>query len=164
MVKNVFVMLSLEYIAGFVDGEGAFFFGVGGGITPHVTVSNCYRPVLEEIHQMFGGHIHTLQSINAPLYQLDFTKLEEAKRLIETLLPHLIVKRQAATWLLEYIETRLQTINQTSSRHPEFTLHELELVKVFMERTGSFGVQYSDILKRIERKSLGAKNIYSVRN
>lgn len=48
--------LDAAYIAGFIDGEG--YIGISGYSTIVLSISNTYKPTLEWLHTMFGGHIH----------------------------------------------------------------------------------------------------------
>ena len=93
-------MLSIEYIAGFIDGEGSF------GIYPHqtrMTVSNLNVGVLYMIRESLGaGGRIVSKSQGRDCYELTMgaTGLRVA---LPQLIPHLHVKRLLAELILEYL-------------------------------------------------------------
>jgi hypothetical protein len=112
--------MSPEYLAGFFDGEGTFYIGKQvkkstGKSYPSFKVMLSQSgedglALLEEIQRFIGGELY--KHLNAgqykatkPAYKLYWNK-EEALRLINFILPFLILKRQAAIDVLNYINRK----------------------------------------------------------
>ena len=100
-------MLSLEYLAGLVDGEGNIALrpsnkGKYRKYYPGIQITNTYRPVLEMVLLQFGGRI------DGPKRSRGSTKDcwdwratgDTARNLIRALIPHLIIKRDIAVQVL----------------------------------------------------------------
>lgn len=83
--------LSLEYIAGFFDGEGCVCVPRTRGYL-HVNIANKHRGVLEGIQKQFGG---CLRETHTGVYTL-FMATRGAERFLVALLPFLVVKREVA--------------------------------------------------------------------
>jgi hypothetical protein len=107
-------VISVEYIAGFFDGEGyvtirrsnrtkqktpAYRMGVG--------FVNKYLPLLQEIQERFGGRLYPKarrKANHAPAWELFFTKQHEAAGVLEAMLPHLKIKRAQAELGLAFVK------------------------------------------------------------
>lgn len=107
-----------RYLAGFFDGEGTFkvLYNIkksNGKKYPHATVMLSQsgedgKDLLEKIRKEYGGnlylHLTTGQhKATKNAYKLYWNKAE-AILLINDILPYLILKKQAAKKVLEYLE------------------------------------------------------------
>lgn len=107
-----------RYLAGFFDGEGTFKVShnikkSNGKKYPHATIllsqsGEDGRELLEKIRREYGGNLYLHISAGQhkatkPAYKLYWNKAE-AILLIKDLLPYLILKKQAAQEVLEYLE------------------------------------------------------------
>lgn len=101
-------MLSKEYIAGFVDGEGCISTngrGSGGYLT--VTIANSHLGVLETIQQEYGGSISQRKSGS---YTLTMST-QFAYRFLVAISPYLIVKKDVAIAGMELAERPRENSN-----------------------------------------------------
>ncbi len=102
-------MLSAEYTAGFLDGEGSFQLYVGRTSRSNqrsVQAHNTYLPVLIALRDTWGGNVYEVQHKNSPLAKKPLWKwiVGDAPTMIpllEAIIPHLQEKRQQAETLLE---------------------------------------------------------------
>jgi len=120
--------LGIEWLAGFIDGEGSFILQVskerrwkngtcGIRLRPRITISNTHKPTMDFIAGLlkeFGvGHQFNVVSrkIYNPKhsqgYQISITGHKRSLKLIELLLPFLITRQRQAQLLKEFIEWRL---------------------------------------------------------
>ena len=109
---------SAEYLAGFVDAEGAIMIskssGTDTGNPQHrarISVSNTCRSVLEEIQQSYGGILtHARQPIAGwkDAYQLVWTD-GRVKELLSVLRPHLRLKRKQVLLMMAFLRNRERT-------------------------------------------------------
>lgn len=98
---------SLQYIAGFCDGEACFRWNAPGGAkpgigSPRVEISNTYLPILETIKSMFGGTVRKAYETNGNQrtcyhWYIDGSDCRDFIRLV---LPYLIEKQEQAQLLL----------------------------------------------------------------
>ena len=117
-------MLSL---AGFIDGEG--YVGLPANLTrnnfhrPTITIYNTHRGVLLQIREFVGfGQVYTNKRRGPNCQPSHFFRAEGRRiaPLLEQLLPFLIVKREQAELVLEYIarsrvrQTRRKTAEDMS--------------------------------------------------
>ncbi len=98
-------MVSLEYLAGFFDGEGSIT--VCGGKTKYslrVICANMVKEAVEPFHEKFGGGMYLIKHKNNPNWK-DCWRWQcnsrQAEVCIRAMLPHLRVKRRAAELALE---------------------------------------------------------------
>jgi hypothetical protein len=104
-----------EYLAGFFDGEGTFIIGKqkkNGVEYPHASVilsqsGEDGKALLEHIQFEYAGNLYQHLKIGQHkatknAYKLYWNRVE-AINLIRELLPHLILKQQAAKTVLEYL-------------------------------------------------------------
>ncbi len=105
-------MVSVEYLAGFVDGEGSLSLSrIPRGQSYHeycvrVTIANTDRAILREIQEDWGGTIHSMghrRSRWKPGFVLVWTNAAAA-RLLFRVRRYLKVKSQHADALLEFTE------------------------------------------------------------
>lgn len=108
-------MITPEYLAGFFDGEGTFIIGKqpkNGKNYPKHTVMLSQSgedglQLLELISKQYGGTIYQHLKVGQhkatkPAYKI-YWKKQEVSVLIPILLPHLILKKQAAIEVLAYV-------------------------------------------------------------
>jgi len=108
--------MSPEYLAGFFDGEGTFYIGKQfkkGKEYPHATVMLSQSgedglKLLQTIQEGYGGNIYEhlkpgQHKATKFAYKLYWNK-KEAIKLINALLPWLILKYQAAFKVKQYLE------------------------------------------------------------
>lgn len=93
-------MMTLDYFAGIVDGEGTICAKVSNYkyYYCHLQVVNTHRPLIDAIKKQFGGTIND-HGNNNPNWTKCWTWRLTGKRaevLVKQLLPLLIVKKQAA--------------------------------------------------------------------
>jgi intein-encoded DNA endonuclease-like protein len=97
--------LNKEYIAGFFDGEGCVScipFKGHKYKRRYVSIANKDKGVLELIQKQYGGSLR-LKTNKNPCWQLDMTQKSQIKRLLEDILPYMIVKREGALECLKTI-------------------------------------------------------------
>lgn len=105
-----------EYLAGFFDGEGTFYLGKqykNGKEYPKAQVllsqsGDNGLKLLEQIQEKYGGSIYLhlragQHKATKEAYKIYWNK-EEAIKLINVLLPHLILKQKEASLVLEYLK------------------------------------------------------------
>jgi hypothetical protein len=122
--------ISLQWLAGFVDGEGCIRVQsrkVKHGkkwYVPEISVSNTDLKTMEEIslflkEKNIGHHLEnqslkrTTECGYKPQYRLMIAGLKRGKKFLEILSPHLVTKRQQAEVLKEFIEYRLSVPQNT---------------------------------------------------
>ena len=113
-------VLSGEYIAGFIDGEGYI------GITfqrkketsyqsasvhyhPYLIIANNNYKILNDIKKFVGsGYIYKLSHNykHKECFQYKLTKMEQLKHLLEFIQPYLRIKQRQCVLLLTFINTR----------------------------------------------------------
>jgi len=85
------------YTAGFFDGDGHTSIGYGG--RPEVRFTNNNKEILEYLKKLWGGNIYKQKNSNA--YYLVIVKREDVLKTIETIYPHLIVRKLQAERVIE---------------------------------------------------------------
>ena len=106
-------MKSLEYLAGYFDGEGCVTFKFSKkGRCPaiNIQVASADKEVLEKFSQRFGGKVLPMTYLLKKTNLSDMFKwrLSDAKLIFDfarQLLPHVIVKHRQLEIALEYAET-----------------------------------------------------------
>ena len=118
-------LYSLQYLAGFFDGEGSIFVTPAGGRYPvYVSISNTYKPVLDEFARRFGGKVILgRQKENYKQIYLWCITTNKALACIRTLRPYLIEKAPQAWLALEYWEQRTRQA-RTGRSDEELALRE----------------------------------------
>jgi len=100
--------LTLQWLAGFFDGEG--YVGMAGGcgaskgLYPRITITNTYLPVLKAIQAQFGGSIYICRKTDKDkgirqCYTLSWS-CKKAITLLKELVPFLTVKKSQAELLI----------------------------------------------------------------
>lgn len=109
--------MSPEYLAGFFDGEGCIdvqrmYPKEGQGrlyVRPRIRVAQteACRVVLDELYKQFGGSIshrkHKVQT-QKPSVSWEFLDRENMQRMLEIMLPHLVIKREQAKLTLWWLQ------------------------------------------------------------
>lgn len=90
--------MSPEYLAGFVDGEGCFFIEKRSG-GAKLSIAQKDYSLLEMIQSQWGGTFyHHPKGTSYLTFAGSF-----AKPIIESILPHLILKRDQASFMLRHL-------------------------------------------------------------
>ena len=120
-------MVSLEYVAGFFDGEGCFSFamyftGTHAYLTPQANVGNNDVKVLEQIKFVLElneikSNLHK-QKNRLPFTVLNITGRANLLKLVQKLAPYLVVKRQQAKCFEQYLTAK--TLVEAYSAVKEF--------------------------------------------
>ena len=128
-------MISKQYLAGFIDGEGYLSVVThsdtrtkrGFTLQPVIAIGSVDKIILDEISKVTTGKFQSRKKIknNKQLYALYIQDLEGIRLCLNQILPYLIIKNQQATLLKEYIKLRLKNKNKGYSNR------ELEIAKLF---------------------------------
>lgn len=109
-------MISLQYIAGFFDGEGHIrlrrAFSKASNcqfIRTELGITNTNLHILQKIQSQIGGKIRTRQNKHRPIYFLYWSNLDEVNKVINKLKPYLIIKAKHADLVLEYLRRHSST-------------------------------------------------------
>lgn len=101
-----------EYIAGFIDGEGTLTFDAWLQhkpkrlyLAPMLIVHQGEPEVLVAMQQVFGEGCHLRQATDKS-WRLELRGITRLQPVLQKLAPKLIVKREAALALLEFMELR----------------------------------------------------------
>ena len=99
-------MISDEYAAGYLDGEGSFAIShqSNGVVKRRVQVTSTHLPTLKLLQDAWGGQIYTkkLTAISRkPLYTWLIVRSSGAEAMLAAIIPHMVEKREAAELLLE---------------------------------------------------------------
>lgn len=101
-------MISLEYLAGLVDGEGCIRLhpsnkGKYRKYYPRLQVTNTYRSILDMLVDQYGGAVHSSKNELKPHWKEkhDWRLTgDKARELLNQLLPYLIIKQDKAKEVL----------------------------------------------------------------
>lgn len=95
--------LSFEYLAGLIDGEGYISLrpsnkGKYRKYYPRIQVTNTYKPILDLLVEELGGTITPKRNKNPNWKEGYDWRLhgDAARKLLQDLLPYLIIKKEAA--------------------------------------------------------------------
>ena len=124
-------MVSLEYIAGFFDGEGCINVSY---CPPHhfqvqLSIGNTDKNVLVEIQKVLGGKLRcckTQTSTRKDVWVLHWGAFAETQKVLRILCPHLLVKREKAMLTLALLDSHKPKI---------VTEEERILLKVLLPKT-----------------------------
>lgn len=125
-------MPSLDYLAGYFDGEGYI------GILPpnktnkhrlRVSVGNTYLPILEEFKNRFGGYITiTNRGINKPVHYWTCSD-QIAKNFLQEIYP-LLKEKQSQAWLgLEFMAQKTNPVTQEESALRDGFMYAIKMAK-----------------------------------
>lgn len=128
-------MISKQYLAGFIDGEGYISVVThkdsrtsrGFTIHPIISISGSDKEVLDELNRFVNGNIRTKQKQYGckPVYDIQLQNLNGIKRLLKQVMPYLLIKSKQASLMKEFVELRLK------NRNKGYTERELEIADVF---------------------------------
>jgi len=101
--------LTLEYIAGFVDGEGSFMIKkkYGGDYSPAFSIANTDKQVIYDIRQYFSLSVN-IGIAKAPTpkhkiaYRLKTLNIDDCKSIARLLEPHLRIKQEQAKIIMQF--------------------------------------------------------------
>ena len=129
--------LSLEYIAGYIDGEGCILVHKAaatqtGRKTPrydlHVSAYQCSRKVLDQLAVQFGGAVYSHMRSNRPTMRDSWSwKItgKAANHFLTLLYPHLVEKKEQAWLGLEFYA------NKVGSRGPQVSDEQVAIREGF---------------------------------
>jgi hypothetical protein len=99
-------MITWAYVAGFFDGEGSLHMDRYKS-TVQIRIDNTFRRAVQEIRSFVGcGTISNLgraKPHHKDRFRLTISNHVDVLRILEGMLPYLIVKRRAAEVMIEYI-------------------------------------------------------------
>jgi len=132
--------ITIEYIAGFVDGEGSFSIHKTGNnqIQPRFGVYNTNKKVLLLIKEFFSTPL-TLSTIKhrndkwKTLYRLDSHTIDGATSVARLLEPYLIIKKEHAKLIMQFkranpIHTRNGSLTDFSTKTWNYKLRNKLLI------------------------------------
>ena len=102
-------MISKEYLAGFVDGEGCFnITRCRTWILPRLLITNTNVDILKQIKGIYGGDISSRKNgkDNWKVFNMYRASCKALKTIIKDILPYLILKREQAELCLEMMKTK----------------------------------------------------------
>lgn len=111
-----------SYLAGIIDGEGCLTIGAGkkGNVTNYnsiIMVANTNEKLIKWLQHNFGGNYYKSGRDvpnQKPAYIWRFLKKAEIEKLLLAILPYLIIKREQAIALLEFV--RLPRYQETPEK------------------------------------------------
>ena len=119
-MKIVGALLDTAYFAGLFDGEGSFRISKGGGppsrmcsttessMTLYVQVVNTYKPVLEELRDLYGGGIYENKANRGHGWKPAWAWVcsgKKAAKFTHDVFPFLRIKKEQAQACLMFAET-----------------------------------------------------------
>lgn len=115
-----------SYLAGIIDGEGCLTIGAGRkqycvNYNSIINVANTDIRLIKWLHENFGGKYYSIKKPtprNKTPYVWRLLKQKEQERLLLAILPYLIIKRERAIILLEFV--RLPRTADSSKRKELF--------------------------------------------
>lgn len=127
----------LAYLAGIIDGEGTITINSSMQhkrktiqYKPRVVVSNTEKSLLNWLQEEFGGSVTFYTSpkkaTHRERYLWRVISLQHIKELLSGCLPFLIIKKEKAILLLQYIEIRLSSIEE-KGRNAKYGDAEIEI-------------------------------------
>ena len=128
-------MISKQYLAGFIDGEGYLSVVThsdtrtkrGFILQPVIAIGSVDKIILDEISKVTTGKFQSRkkQKNNKQLYALYIQDLEGIQSCLKQILPYLVIKKEQAILLNEYVKLRLK------NRNKGYSDRELEIAKLF---------------------------------
>ena len=109
-----------SYLAGIIDGEGCLTIGAGKKETVTnynsiVMVTNTNEKLIKWLQHNFGGNYYKSPASGncKPAYRWRFLKHKDTEHLLLSILPYLIIKRQQAITLLEFVRLpRMESVQK----------------------------------------------------
>jgi len=128
-------MLSKQYLAGFIDGEGYLSVVTHSDtrtkreftLQPVIAIGSVDKIILDEISKITTGKFQSRkkQKNNKQLYALYIQDLDGIQYCLKKILPYLVIKKEQAILLNEYVKLRLK------NRNKGYSDRELEIAKLF---------------------------------
>jgi len=126
--------ISIQYIAGFFDGEGGIYvtqktdkrFGKSILVRNiRCQVTNGDIKVLKMIQQKYGGVIREKQREEGwkPAFYLEIASQKDILKFLQDIEPYLIVKKEQVKLAIQYLKSRL------SHQHKRYTNEEIKIVE-----------------------------------
>jgi|WetSurMetagenome_2_1015567.scaffolds.fasta_scaffold609303_2 hypothetical protein len=114
-----------SYLAGIIDGEGCLTIGAGrkGNVTNYnsiIMVASTSEKLIKWLQTNFGGNYYKSSRVSdkwKQAYIWRFLKKNEIEKLLLAILPYLIIKREQAILLLEFV--RLPRYQETPEKREE---------------------------------------------
>lgn len=110
-----------SYLAGIIDGEGCLTIGAGnkGTVTNYnsvVMVTSTSEKLVKWLLHNFGGNYYKAEAVKncKAAFRWRFLKKADIERLLLAILPYLIIKREQAILLLEFV--RLERVDNPEKR------------------------------------------------
>jgi len=130
-------MLKIDYVAGFMDGEGSFCINLDKGkknikLNTAIFVGNYSLEVLNLLKEWFGtGKIIAVKTKEENIiYNLYIYNQNEISRICSLLIPYLIVKKDVAILLLKFVNSRLETRKKSKCHAKwQYSAYELNIFK-----------------------------------
>lgn len=129
-------MLSKQYLAGFIDGEGYISLITHKDIRTkrrytldiRFQIDNTNKAILERIQDLIGGTIR-LKSKSTDkwkeVYRLELKDLNRIEKVVKQILPYIFIKKEQCKLIIAYCRSRKNNINKGYSDK------ELEIVQLF---------------------------------
>lgn len=131
-------MITKQYLAGFMDGEGCI--GLykhkdnrtknGFTISALVSIGNTDKSLLNEIQKLSNGVVvdHKHKNNNAKmLYNLQIQNHQDIISFLELIYPYLILKKEQAKLMIDFCKKRVKSQGKT------YTQSEINIVDKFRE-------------------------------
>lgn len=140
--------LILAYCAGLLDGDGSFFIGKENGpirkakgyspsYSPNIGLSEVGRNSVDLLKNLFGGYIGKTKAYLAKdgtqrqeFFRWRLDRGNSCKNCIEQLLPYLILKKDRAQYLLNFINNHLNKENSDRISEEELKIRENHYIKM----------------------------------
>ena len=111
-------MVSYEYVAGFVDGEGCISLvhnGTHKTVTLRISVANTNEEIMQTLHSQFGGYLSKATAHkNKPHWKSRYCwelNNTQAAQLLYKIKDYLVVKRKQAALAIEFLEYKVAVGN-----------------------------------------------------
>jgi len=97
--------MTWEYLAGFFDGEGSIVIAKNGkSFRTKISMSNCNKEVMESIATFLMHPYHFKNGGISTSYIMEICEQQTIRRVLTKMLPFLIVRKDKAKIMLEYID------------------------------------------------------------
>jgi hypothetical protein len=100
--------MNADYLAGFVDGEGCFYYnfrnreGRSPVVAMNMFIANKHLAVLEQIQAVYGGTIRIIKNKHADVYRLEIFNRVALQKVCEDLKDRLVIKRRHAELMYDF--------------------------------------------------------------
>lgn len=136
--------MNMDWLGGFIDGEGCFSFAWRNGFVPEFRITNTNREALYLAKELLGaGRVLDYDYSTATYFLSGFKLLPVLKKI----LPHLIIKKQECELLIKYIELRLKR------KYMPYNLEELGLIQKLSELHGRKNTKLFAIIQRYKKEA-----------